>query len=131
MLPVKFAGGTAQLALEKLVTNTPSAVVIVRVKLIVVPQTKVGEVLNSKGTVLFALLPCAILGYGEFGCSTLTPGVVVDRTADTFVAPAQPAFFRSTVRELHSSPLMTVSPLPPDTVLELMANFGEPFKQVL
>src|ERR1041384_3061605 len=131
MLPVKFAGGTAQLALEKLVTNTPSAVVIVRVKLIVVPQTKVGEVLNSKGTVLVALLPCGTFGYGEFGCSMLTPGVVVDKTADTFVAPAQPPFFTSTTSALPSLALMTVSPLPPDTVLELTLNFGVPFKQVL
>src|SRR5262245_49990685 len=96
-----------------------------------VPQTKAGEVLNSNGTVLLALLPCGMFGYGEFGCSTLTPSVVEDRTADTFVAPAQPTFFKSTTRELHSFALMTVSPLPPDTVLELTLNFGVPFKQVL
>src|SRR4030095_815315 len=131
MVPVKVAGGTTQVGVEKLTTNTPSAVVSVNVKLIVVPQTKAGEVLNSKGTVLLALVPCGRFGYGEFGCSTVTPGVVVDNTAETLVAPAHPIFFKSTTRELHSFALMTVSPLPPDTVLELTLNFGETFKQVL
>jgi len=129
-VPETVTGGASHVCLVKFNTNTPWFVVTVNVKLIGVPQINVGAVLNSNGTTLLVLTPIGILAMGEFGCWTLTPGVVLDSTAETPVAPAHPKLRKPTTKLLHSSKLMIPSPFPPETVDEVITGFGAPARQV-
>ena len=69
ILPLTVVSGwiSVQVGRLNVLTLVPPVNDTVKVKLIVVPQTKLGEVLTLKGTVLVPKASIVMSGYGEFG----------------------------------------------------------------
>src|SRR6185436_20676061 len=88
----------------------PPVKVTVSVNEMVVPHTNDGDVLTENGTRLVELPFSGVFGYGEFGCVIVTPGVVVESTAETFEPVKHPSFLMTTFKLLHS--VRSMMPLP-------------------
>src|ERR1700686_4347980 len=131
MEPVTVVGAHWQVGSVKLRVSVPPVKFVVSVKAIGVPQTKLGDVLTENGTVLVPLLPTTMSGYGEFGWVIVTPGVLDERTPNTFDAVEHPVLLIVTLRLLHSLASMTPLPLPPEIAAERKAVSAGPVKQVL
>ena len=86
------------------------------------PHTTAGPVLIWNAERLAPPPPAARSGYAEFCCVITTPGVVVESTELTAVAPPRPALLMIDVSALHS--FGSMMPLPVVTVFAPTASTG-------
>ena len=131
MLPVIVVAEHVHVGSVKLKLFTPALEVTVSVKVIGVPQTKLGDVLTENGTVFAALPPAGISGYGELPWVMVTPVVLLVRIPDTPVADEHPTLLTATLRLLHSFKSMTPFPLPPEMVRVPRLRTAAPLRHVL
>src|SRR5436190_1188860 len=90
----------------------PPAYVRFRLRLMVVPQTKLFEVWILNGVAFVPLASMARFEYAELPCVIVTLGVVVVSVAEIAVSFAQPLFLTATLTLMHSFLLMTPLLLP-------------------
>src|SRR5436190_13357945 len=92
-LPVLTLNVAVRVFWSDLINNTKS---------IVAPQGKLGDVLILNGTTLVARPRAPISGYPEMRCAIVTPGVFVERVAETPVAGVKDLFTSTILNSSHS-----------------------------